>query len=125
LLAHGEQQIRCSKPAWWEIIMSEATAAKRQYRIKEPKGLSPRVQWLRDYFFRGTQRAWNNEFTAFTTGTPWDTQFNELTFYIVPENYLLMQTFVSSFRQAAHPVKLARDFWTGASSSAAPGSSKR
>ncbi|HPQ67543.1 MAG TPA: pyruvate formate lyase family protein [bacterium] len=91
--------------------MSEATAAKRQYRIKEPKGLSPRVQWLRDYFFRGTQRAWNNEFTAFTTGTPWDTQFNELTFYIVPENYLLMQTFVSSFRQAAHPVKLARDFW--------------
>lgn len=90
--------------------MPEATAVR--YRIKEPKNLSPRIQWLRDYYFKGAQRVWNNEFTAWTTGTPWDVQFNELTFYIVPENYLLMQTLLSSFRQSARPVPLCPEFWS-------------
>ena len=90
--------------------MSVSTAEKL-HPIKEPKGLSPRIQWLRDYFFKGCERGWNNEFTAWTTGTPWDIQWNELSFYIVPENYLLLQTFVSSFRQAAKPIPLTNDFW--------------
>ena len=80
--------------------------------LKEPRGLSPRIQWLRDYYFQGTRRTWNNEFTAWTTGTPWDVQFNELTFYIVPETYPFLQTFRASFRQAARPVNLDPDFWT-------------
>ncbi|NLH50791.1 MAG: hypothetical protein GX444_19625 [Myxococcales bacterium] len=92
--------------------MSTATAPVKAYAIKEPKGLSPRIAWLRDYYFQGTARAWNNEFTAWTTGTPWDLQFNELSFYIVPENYLLLQTFVRSFQQAARPVRLPDDFWS-------------
>ncbi len=92
--------------------MSVPTAKKSLYKIKEPKGLSPRIAWLRDYFFKGTERAWNNEFTSWTTGTPWDIQYNEISFYIVPENYLLLQTMTSSFRQAARPVKLHEDFWS-------------
>jgi len=85
---------------------------KNTYEIKQPKQLSERIQWLRDYYFEGNERKWNNEFTAWTTGTPWDIQFNELSFYIVPENYMLLQTFVSSFHQAAKEVKLPNDFWS-------------
>lgn len=92
--------------------MSEQAVNETRYRIKEPKGLSPRIAWLRDYFFQGVKRNWNNEFTSWTTGTPWDTQFNEMNYYIVPENYVLMQTLVSSYRQAAQPVKLDADFWS-------------
>ncbi len=47
-----------------EVIMSVAAAKTIQYQMKEPKGLSPRITWLRDYYFKGTDRAWNNEFTA-------------------------------------------------------------
>ncbi len=90
--------------------MTEA-AFDNAHRIKEPKGLSPRIQWLRDYYFRGVERNWNNEFQSWTTGTPWDVQYNEMTYYIVPENYLLMSTLTASFRQAARPVRLAEDFW--------------
>src|SRR5512135_1853649 len=82
------------------------------YAIKQPKNLSPRIQWLRDYFFQGVRRKWNNEFTSWTTGTPWDFQYNELTFYIVPETYFYLQTFHSSFKQAARPVELHPDFWS-------------
>lgn len=45
------------------------------YHIKQPKNLSSRIQWLRDYYFQGVQRRWNNEMTAWTTGTPWDFQY--------------------------------------------------
>ncbi len=79
--------------------------------IKEPSGLSERIQWLRDYYFRGTERAWNNEFTSWTTGTPWDIIYNELTFYIVPETYTLLGTLGASYLQAARPVALHPDFW--------------
>ena len=81
--------------------------------IKEPSGLSDRIQWLRDYYFRGTERAWNNEFTSWTTGTPWDIIYNELTFYIVPETYTLLNTLGASYLQAARPVALHPDFWNG------------
>jgi trans-4-hydroxy-L-proline dehydratase len=92
--------------------MSAQPAENIQLRIKEPKGLSERISKLRDYYFKGTDRAWNNESTSWTTGTPWDVQFNEMTFYIVPETYMLMQTLRSSYRQAARPVKLPADFYT-------------
>ena len=79
--------------------------------MKEPKGLSGRIQWLRDYYFQGNDRAWNNEHTSWTTGTPWDIVFNEITFYIVPETYTLINTLGASYLQAARPVKLHPDFW--------------
>ncbi|MCP4536809.1 MAG: hypothetical protein GY832_06655 [Chloroflexi bacterium] len=84
---------------------------KPRYDIKEPKNLSPRIKWLRDYYFQGVERTWNNEFTAWTTGTPWDFQYEELTFYIVPETYTFLQTFRSSFKQMARKIELHPDFW--------------
>jgi len=86
-------------------------SALPQSTLKQPKNLSPRIQWLRDYYFKGTERTWNNEFTCFTTGTPWDAQYNEMTFYIVPETYTLMQTMYQSFRIAAHTVAIPDGFF--------------
>ena len=63
------------------------------YQIKEARNLSPRIQWLRDYYFQGVSAGWNNEFTSWTTGTPWDFQYEEVTFHIVPETYSFLQTF--------------------------------
>ncbi len=91
--------------------MSALPAEKYQHAIKEPAGLSERIAKLREYYFKGTDRVWSNEFTSWSTGTPWDVQFNEMTYYIVPETYMLMQTLRSSYRQAARPVNLPPDFW--------------
>jgi formate C-acetyltransferase len=87
------------------------TTEKPRFAIKEPGKLSARITWLRDYYFEGVRRKWNNEFTSWTTGTPWDFQYNELSFYIVPETYFYIPTFRSSFKQLAKPVKLDKDFW--------------
>ena len=91
--------------------MATTTLEKPRYAIKTPTNLSSRIQWLRDYYFQGVGRLWNNEYTAWTTGTPWDFQYNELTFYIVPETYAFLQTFRSAFKQMARPVALHPDFW--------------
>jgi formate C-acetyltransferase len=91
--------------------MTAPTLEKPRYRIKQPENLSPRIQWLRDYYFQGVKRRWNNEYTAWTTGADWDFQYNELSFYIVPETYTFLQTFRSSFSQNARPVRLHPDFW--------------
>ncbi|MGO8942499.1 MAG: pyruvate formate lyase family protein [Syntrophobacteraceae bacterium] len=91
--------------------MSMAEALQVGQKIKEPKNLSPRIAWLRDYYFQGAKRAWNNEFTAWTTGAEWDVVFDEMTYYIVPETYTFLQTFGSSFKQAARPVTLHPEFW--------------
>ncbi|MEJ5360904.1 MAG: pyruvate formate lyase family protein [Spirochaetota bacterium] len=83
-----------------------------QQKLKQPGNLSPRIQWLRDYYFKGAERKWNNEYTCFTTGSPWDAQFNEMSFYIVPETYMLMQTMYQSYRMAAHTVAVPQDFYS-------------
>jgi len=33
------------------------------YSIKTPQNLSSRIQWLRDYYYSGVGRSWNNEAT--------------------------------------------------------------
>ena len=81
------------------------------YQIKSPENLSPRIQWLRDYYFSGTQRRWNNEATSWTTGTSWDFQYEEFNYYIVPETYAFFPTFRGAFKQMARPVDLHPDFW--------------
>jgi len=93
--------------------MTESTYTPTEARcqIKSPANNSERIQWLRDYYFAGNARSWNNEMTSWTTGTPWDHQFEELTFYIVPETYAFHQTFTSSFNQVARRFKLPADFW--------------
>jgi formate C-acetyltransferase len=92
--------------------VSEGTCAQPAPGIKQPANLSPRVQWLRDYYFRGLDRPWNNEWTSWTTGTPWDFQYEELPFYIVPETYPFFSTFRAAFNQTAQPVELHPDFWS-------------
>ncbi len=92
--------------------MNTSLAPKTIQKIKEPKNLSARITWLRDYYFQGTNRAWNNEFSAWSTGTPWDVQFDEMTFYIVPETYPFLQPFRISMQQNAKPVELHPDFWS-------------
>ena len=91
--------------------MTTHTEAQPRFEIKSPTNLSPRIQWLRDYYFIGVKRNWNNEYTSWTTDTPWDFQYNELSFYIVPETYGFLQTFRSSFNQTARTVELAPEFW--------------
>jgi formate C-acetyltransferase len=82
-----------------------------KYAIKKPANLSPRIQWLRDYYFEGVRRKWNNEYTAWTTGTHWDFQYEEIPFYIVPETFTFFTTFRSAYRQIARPIKLDPEFW--------------
>jgi formate C-acetyltransferase len=91
--------------------MTTCKVEKPRYAIKTPQNLSSRIQWLRDYYFRGVERAWNNEYTSWTTGTPWDFQYNEFSFYIVPETYSFLQTFRAAFKQTARRVPLHPDFW--------------
>ena len=88
-----------------------STAQDVGFQIKEPKRLSKRITWLRDYFFQGLKRNWNNEFTCWTTGTPWDVLYEESNFYIVPEAYAFLQPFRGSTRQAARQVPLPENFW--------------
>jgi len=92
--------------------MTTALRSPAKPPIRTPRQLSPRIQWLRDYYFKGADRKWNNQFLAWSTGTSWDVQFNEMTFYIVPETYALLQTLRGSFRQAARDVDLPDDFWS-------------
>jgi pyruvate-formate lyase len=93
------------------MVTINAPVKEARFRVKQPTNLSPRIQWLRDYYFKGVKRNWNNENTSWTTGTPWDFQYNEVSFYIVPETYSFLQTFRSSFKQMARPVALHPDFW--------------
>ncbi len=86
-------------------------APARQHQIKQPGALSRRARRLRDYYFRGIDRPWNNEFTCWTTGTPWDVVYDEITYYIVPETYPFFAPFVASTRQVARPVPLPPGFW--------------
>ena len=81
--------------------MSATVSLRPEMRIKQPHGLSPRVAWLRDYYFTGVARPWNNEFQCFTTGRPWDVVYDEISYYIVPESYAFFQPFRSSALQAA------------------------
>lgn len=80
-------------------------------KLKEPYNLSPRIQWLRDYYFLGLKRKWNNESICFTTGTPYDSVYEEMTFFIVPEVHSFFDTFTTSFKMAAHKVDLPKSFF--------------
>lgn len=79
--------------------------------IKQPKNLSPRVEWLRNYFFKGVEREWNNEYRVFTTGTPWDEMYNEVTYYIVPETFAFMGAFQKCLPQGAKKIDVPADFF--------------
>ncbi len=84
---------------------------KYEDAVKQPKNLSPRVKWLRDYFFEGTERAWNNEYNVFTLGTEWDRCYDELSYYIVPETKTFFQPFTTGFRATGKILPVDDDFF--------------
>ncbi|MBQ6753187.1 MAG: hypothetical protein IJR10_05380 [Clostridia bacterium] len=86
-------------------------AAKYENAVKQPGNLSKRTKWLRDYYFEGVNRKWNNQYSLYTTGTPWDTQFDEITYYIVPENHTFLPTFTQAFKQYSEVVPVDDAFW--------------
>ncbi|MHA1301218.1 MAG: pyruvate formate lyase family protein [Candidatus Helarchaeota archaeon] len=61
-----------------------------KFKVAEPHNLSPRSKWLRDYYFQGVNRKWNNEYMPFTTGLKGDRLWAETDYYIVPETYFYM-----------------------------------
>lgn len=79
--------------------------------VKEPFNLSKRIRWLYDYYFMGTERNWNNEFLAFSTGVKDDCLFEEMNFYIVPEVYAFFNPFNKSFNQNAVEIEIPADFY--------------
>lgn len=81
-------------------------------RIKQPKNLSPRIEWLRNYYFEGVNRPWNNEYKVFTTGAPHDEMYNELTYYIVPETYAFFGTFQNGLPQIARKIDIPDTFYS-------------
>jgi len=86
-------------------------AKQDQHGVKTPYNLSPRVQWLRDYYYKGNDRKWNNAWTPFTTGTPWDALFEEQTFYIVPETYSFFSPMNKCFAQNAYEIAPPEGFF--------------
>jgi len=48
---------------------TEIKKEEPKFSIAEPYHLSKRSKWLRDYYFKGVEREWNNEYMPFTTGT--------------------------------------------------------
>lgn len=86
-------------------------AAAKKARLKAPYNLSPRIEWLRNYYFSGVDRKWNNEFSTFTTGAPWDEVFDESSFLIVPEVYAFFSTFRKSFPLSARQIPVPKGFY--------------
>ncbi len=91
-------------------------AGQPAFDVARPHGLSPRARWLRDYYFKGNDRAWNNQYSPFTTGTGWDRVWHEGDYYIVPEVYAYMGEkdkgpFPRSLDLMAEPVPLPDGFW--------------
>ncbi len=99
-----------------EIDVKEKGEIK--FPIAEPHDLPPRSKWLRDYYFKGLEREWNNQIISFTTGTDWDIVFHEGDWYINPEIHYFIQilgkndrgAFASSYRSMAIPVELTDNF---------------
>lgn len=84
---------------------------KAKFAIKEPYNLSPRIQWLRDYYFKGAARNWKNEALTFTNGELWDQIFCEMGYYIVPESYAAFDLQNTAFRLGGQKVPLCDGFW--------------
>jgi formate C-acetyltransferase len=94
---------------------SELTGEKK-YQIAEPHDLSERQLWLREYYFKGADREWANEYMPFTTGTDWDIIWHEGDYYVAPEIYYYIGEdgygpFAASMKTMAQKVELPENFW--------------
>lgn len=87
-----------------------------KYQTVQPHDLLPRSKWLRNYYFLGVKREWNNEYMSFTTGTDWDIIWNEGDYYVAPEMHTYIGSkgkgvFESSLRSMAQKVEIPPNFW--------------
>lgn len=87
-----------------------------KFSVAEPHDLLPRSKWLREYYFKGSEREWANEYNIYTTGTDWDIIWYEGDYYVAPEIYYYIGSkgngpFATSFNSVARPIKLPDDFW--------------
>lgn len=94
----------------------ESPGDGEKFQLAKAHDLSPRSKWLRDYYFKGLNREWNNEFTPFSTGLKGDRLWDEIDYYIVPEIYFYMGTnsrgvFGSSADVMGQKIKLPEHFW--------------
>jgi formate C-acetyltransferase len=96
----------------------DITDQKREpkFPVAKPHDLSPRSYWLREYYFKGVKREWNNQYMPFTTGTDWDLIFEESNMYIVPESHMYLGNkgkgvIESSMRSMSPIIKLPESFW--------------
>ena len=95
---------------------TEIKKEEPKYNIAKSHHLSKRSKWLRDYYFKGVEREWNNEYLPFTTGTDWDIIWCESDYYITPEIYFYIGNkgkgvFEGCLRSIAIPVSLPDGFW--------------
>src|SRR5271157_49373 len=101
-----------------ESMTCDSATESPRFKVAAPHDLSPRAKWLRDYYFMGNERAWNNQYSPFTTGTPWDRVFGEGDYYIVPEIYFYIGTkktrgpYATSLEVMAQQVPLPEGFWS-------------
>lgn len=84
---------------------------KQRDAVKQPKILSPRVKRLRDYYFEGADRAWNNEANTFSNGRDWDQCYDELSYYIVPETKATFQTTAAGYLAASKIIPVEDSFF--------------
>ena len=94
---------------------SEIQEGKPKFEIAKPHDLLPRSKWLRDYYFSGFKRKWNNQFMFFTAGVDWDVILYEAEFYVGPEVLEMVgrkgKGAYYSAESMAAPVKLPNNFW--------------
>jgi len=81
-------------------------------KIKSPKNLTPRIQWLRDYYFKGHERRWNNEYLSFGTGAEWDVYTDETFVYTMYSIMPSIETTDISTKLAARQLPVPDNFFT-------------
>ncbi|MDR0434743.1 MAG: hypothetical protein LBH21_06735 [Gracilibacteraceae bacterium] len=81
--------------------------------LKKPKNLSPRIEWLRNFYYKGVRRRWHNEFMSFSTGAPWDDSFDETQFYTMLEQLRSSELVRAAVNQdaTAYVVNVPADFY--------------
>lgn len=92
-----------------EAVAPSSTITTNQ--LKAPHSLSLRMTRLRDWYHEGTKRSWRNENSAWTTGTPWDVVFEEMTYHIVPEMFVFLEPYRAGYYMAATTIELCPKFW--------------
>jgi hypothetical protein len=95
---------------------AQSDSGKDKFDIARPHDLLPRSAWLREYYFKGAEREWNNEYMAFTTGVEWDIVWEEMNYYVAPEVIMYIGVdgkgvFETSLRSIAERVELPENFW--------------